>query len=368
MMGAIKRHRIAVIVPGGIGTGADNLGVPVLERQIRLLAKDFDITVFSLFPVNRDFRPENFKIVSITSRNAIVKSTALWSAFRKLHRQDKFHAIHGFWALPSGFLAVLLGKYFHVKSVVSVLGGDAIALPQIQYGLMRNTLTRKLILWTLRHASHTTALTAFLSDNLGQYGLKRKPEIVPWGIDTKLFAYKKRSITTPIRFLHVGNLSPVKDQATLLKAFRLVQSQIPSQLTIIGEGILEAEVRRLIKELDVEDHVAIVPPMRYESLPAYYSNADVLLHTSLSEGQSEVVTEAMSCGLLVCGTKVGLMYDLPECCLSVAVGDHQALGDSIVKLVKDQKQMEAIVQRAHAWTTEHDIHWTVFQTKSIYLS
>ena len=95
-----------------------------------------------------------------------------------------------------------------------------------------------------------------------------------------------------------------------------------------------AKVKALAASLNI-NNVSFIAPLPYEQLPAYYSKADILLHTSLSEGQSEVVTEAMSSGVLVCGTKVGLMYDEPSCCVAVDVRDHVALADRVLEILKD---------------------------------
>ncbi|WP_165823762.1 glycosyltransferase [Pseudochryseolinea flava] len=361
-----QRLRIAIIVPGGIGTGANNIGVPVLERQVRMLAKDFDITVFSLFPVNADYIPDGFQVISIPFRSTFRKSVALLHAFRKLHRQNKFVAIHGFWALPSGFLAVFIGKLFGIRSVVSVLGGDGASVPEINYGLLRKPLTRKLVLWTLTNATHPMALTQYLVDNLTRHGLKRKIVVVPWGIDTSLFSFKTRQISAPVKFLHIGNLTPVKDQTTLLRAFRIIRDNVDGHLTMIGEGTDYNKVINLVNELELKNDVTLLKPLAYESLPAYYDAADVLLHTSLSEGQSEVVTEAMSSGLLVCGTRVGVMFDVREGCLTADVGDHKHLATLVLEILKNHQAIDDCLMYARRWATQQDIHWTIDRTRQIY--
>src|SRR4051812_48922922 len=105
-MSAGKRRRVAVIIPGGIGTGRGNIGVPVLEQQVTLLSKEFDVVVFSLFKVNNDYRPEGFDIISIPGKSFFSRAWALFVAFRKENDKCTFDVIHGFWALPSGLLAV----------------------------------------------------------------------------------------------------------------------------------------------------------------------------------------------------------------------------------------------------------------------
>jgi glycosyltransferase involved in cell wall biosynthesis len=364
-----EKKRIAIIIPGGIGTGKNNIGVPVLERIVCLLARDFEIIVFSLFKINPDYKPRNFVLVAITDSNSVFRYWKLFWAFRINHCHKKFHVVHGFWVLPSGFFAVLFGKLFGIRSMVNILGGDVMSLPEIEYGQLRNPLPRKLVFWTLRHADEVISLTQYLVDNLISVGFKGKTiHVIPWGIDNSLFSYVEKKISDPVKFLHIGNLNLVKDQETLLRAFKIISDQVSSHLIIIGEGPQEFRLKTLVRDLDLVEKVTFQSLIPYEDLPSVYQQADILLHTSLSEGQCEVVTEAMSCGVIVCGTKVGLMYDLPSCCVSVPVKDVIKLASGVLAVCSDILWQGHIRHEAHRWVTQHDIAWTVKKIATLYES
>ena len=68
-----KKKNIAVIIPGGIGTGHNNAGVPVLEQIVKLLSKEYSVIVFSLFKVNADCKSSGFELISIPSKNTFLK-------------------------------------------------------------------------------------------------------------------------------------------------------------------------------------------------------------------------------------------------------------------------------------------------------
>ncbi|HWA34157.1 MAG TPA: glycosyltransferase [Cyclobacteriaceae bacterium] len=362
-----KTARIAIIIPGGIGTGRGNIGVPVLERQVMLLAKEFDVVVLSLFKVSSDYQPQNFQIISIPAKGFLFKTWRLFNAFRRLNKNQKFDVIHGFWALPSGFLAVIIGRFFNVPSVVSVLGGDAISLPKINYGQLRHFIPRVLVRWTILNAGTATALTRYLEKNLQTHGIRRQDiRILPWGIDNHQFPYRPCPVKVPVSFLHIGNLNRVKDQLTLLKAFKLIADQIDCHLNVIGEGPLEHNLREWITTNGLSDNVTLKRPVDYKDVAAFYQQAMILLHTSLSEGQSEVVTEAMSSGVVVCGTQVGLMSDLPSCCVAVPTENPEALGDEVLKLIRDEKRIASIRRNAQEWTHSYNIAWTVNATATMY--
>jgi glycosyltransferase involved in cell wall biosynthesis len=361
------QRAIAIIIPGGIGTGRNNLGVPVLERIVQQIAVDHEVTVFQLFPANPGFAVHGFELVGAYSRFLPLKLLKFLFAFLRSHRRKKFQVVHGFWVLPGGLLAVVIGKLFGIKSIVSVLGGDAIGLPDIGYGQLLRSSYRALIFWTLKQAGEVIALTQYLVNNLRKVGFYRGDiHVIPWGIDNKIFSYREKPLEAPIRFLHIGNLHPVKDQVTLLRAFKQVSDRWECSLTVIGEGPMETEIGKQIEDLGLQGKVRLLKPMPYEQLPAYYHGAQVLLHTSLSEGQCEVVTEAMSAGVLVCGTRVGLMYDLPECCVSVDVGEHTALANAVLQVLHEPHTASVILHRARDWSAGHSLRWTVDSIKALY--
>ena len=361
-----ERPAIAIIIPGGIGTGKDNIGVPVLNQIVHRLANHYRVTVFSLASFNADFKPVDFELIDASRGNSITRSFRFPFLFRRHHKRNNFVAVHGFWVMPTGTLAVAVGKLFGIRSVVSALGGDAVGVPHINYGRLHKPMYRWITLLTLRHADRINALTQYLVNNLRNAGLKRDVEVIPWGVDGSMFEYRPKPIATPVHFLHIGNFHPVKDQPMLILAFDLISKSIPATLTIIGSGDMEPEIRSMISTLALTDRVTIVEPVPYQQLPAFYHKADVLLHTSLSEGQCEVVTEAMSCGVVVCGTKVGLMHDLPEACVTVDIKMFESLAEEAIALVNDPVRMNDLRMKAHQWTLQHDIHWTVAKLIELY--
>lgn len=365
-MSVAKKH-IAIIIPGGIGTGRDNAGVPVLEQTVQHLAEEFVVTVFQLHKKNDDYVAHNFRLIDIQHRSAFRKWWTLFLTFKKLHRKNRFNAVHAFWAMPCGFFAVLLGKHFGIKSLISLQGGDAIALPEIDYGQLLHPMRRRLVLWSLEHCTHLLCPTKFMHDNLIRAGLRRSAiEFIPLGVDTTVFSYIEKEPGDPLQFLHIGNFNHVKDQATLLRAFKLISDQTAARLTIIGEGELEETLRLLVNELQLSEKVAFIKPVPQQILPSFYHAADVLLHTSLSEGHPIVVEEAMSCGVLVCGTSVGLLYDLPACCVRVDVKDYKALASAVLSLLNDQPLMKKQRTFAKQWANQHSMQWTVEKITELY--
>lgn len=99
--------------------------------------------------------------------------------------------------------------------------------------------------------------------------------------------------------LAVGRLSPAKDQATLVRAWSLLERDHPTwRLRIIGEGPLRYQLDQLIRDLGVE-RVSIDEPT--SDIESAYTSAKFLVMPSVHEGFGLVTAEAMDCGLPVIG-------------------------------------------------------------------
>ena len=80
-----------------------------------------------------------------------------------------------------------------------------------------------------------------------------------------------------------------------------------ARLAILGSGPLEAETRRLVGELGLDDAVAL--PGRTD-IRDWLERADVFVHTSRWEGFGIVLLEAMLAGLPVVATRVSAVPEV----------------------------------------------------------
>ncbi len=109
-----------------------------------------------------------------------------------------------------------------------------------------------------------------------------------------------------LTIITVARFIKSKDFPTALKAFRQLADKLPSmklKFMIVGYGKYEVSIRALIKKYRLTDSVKMVidPPNVKELL----ARADIYLSTSLVEGLSNSIMEAMAVGLPVVATDVG---------------------------------------------------------------
>lgn len=135
----------------------------------------------------------------------------------------------------------------------------------------------------------------------------------------------------------VGNFTPKKDQATLLRAFARFRGQYPdARLVVIGTGPLEGQLRALADELGI-GHAVLFTGIR-DDVPDLLPAFDLFVLSSLHEGLSIALVEALAAGLPIVATRVGGIPEVithERCGLLVAPADEQALGGAMGRLASD---------------------------------
>lgn len=114
------------------------------------------------------------------------------------------------------------------------------------------------------------------------------------GEHEQLFTDHRKTIVS------AGRLVPEKDQETLIKAFAMVNEEIPSRLVILGEGELKSDLIALAKQLKVSKYVHFIG---FQQNPyQYFHRADIFALSSTTEGFGHVLVEALATGTIVVST------------------------------------------------------------------
>lgn len=355
-----RKIKLAIWTHGGVGGGLFGQGFPLIVQIVERLAVHFDITVYSAASVPKDFKANGYTVCSpsVNLNPSIFRWAYLVLVFFKNHFQNRVDVLYAFWGYPSGTVIVHLGKIFRIPSVVNILGAETADLPEIQYGYLRKK-TIKRILWTVNNATKVIAVSRYQVKKLGERGFSRIIDVIPWGVDSEQFSYVPKRLETPLKILHVANLNEVKDQETLLRAFKIIKNHIPANLRIVGADYLNGKIQRLVREMDLQNVVEFIGAVPHTQIAAHYHWADVFMLTSLSEGQNNSITEAMMCGVLPVSTRVGIMYDLGEDVGVVAdPREHEKLANGLTALHGNKNEWEKRRSSALHWATSHDLNWT----------
>ncbi|MCY1141064.1 glycosyltransferase [Actinoplanes sp. Pm04-4] len=98
--------------------------------------------------------------------------------------------------------------------------------------------------------------------------------------------------------LSVGRVTAEKNPGLLLDAFALLRDEKPdARLILLGVRQGHAALMRRLRDLDLERHVDVLPPVPRADVDTFYRAADVLAFASTTDTQSLVLAEAEAVGL-----------------------------------------------------------------------
>ncbi len=179
-------------------------------------------------------------------------------------------------------------------------------------------------------------------------GSRSKLHVVRCGLDAAGLALVPRSsapgANAKLRLLHVGRLSPEKNQALLLDAFAdAVSGGLDAELRIVGDGPERAALAAKITALRLGAHATLLGPLAGAALSEEYAAADVFVMSSRMEGLPVVLMEAFAQGVPCIAPAVG---GIPELVTDAngwlfSVGDRAALTRSLVTAARERASLAA---------------------------
>lgn len=195
-------------------------------------------------------------------------------------------------------------------------------------------------------------------------GLRLGP-VIPNGCDVAAIASRAaaaRAVRPPddaCRILMVARLDPIKDQATLLRAF--AAAAVPGwQLQLVGEGPDRPRLESLARELGLDPAQVLLG--RRSDIPELLGQADLFaFSTTPAEGFGIALIEALAAGLPV------IASDVPACREVLLAGDAGDLlppkdastwAQRLRGLLDSGTEREALASRAKDHADRYDIRKT----------
>ena len=164
---------------------------------------------------------------------------------------------------------------------------------------------------------------------------------------------KKEKTDKKVKIVSVGRLTPQKKIDDIIKALAKVDLSKDSwELTIVGSGPLEEELKNLTQQVGLDSNIHFVGLKSHEEVCQIYSKSDFFCLASDYETFGVVFVEAMSFGLPVIGTRCGG----PEYIINknngllVERGDIDGLAEAIKTMMNTYKSYsaESIIVEAKA--------------------
>jgi glycosyltransferase involved in cell wall biosynthesis len=221
--------------------------------------------------------------------------------FLNVHfKENHYDVCHShIWDLSGLFLAI--AKHNHIK--IRVVHSHNTSKADGRYNKLK-VFVRDKILWNyLRYLIKTSANRwVACSEEAAEWLFPKsiiqdkKYMVVSNGIDLKRFKSPDRTRHNPTEILFAGRLIYQKNPLFAINTFHEYLKLDPTaHMTMVGKGMMEAEVEAEIKRLGLVNQITCV----YETseMEKYYKNADVYLFPSNYEGLGITLIEAQASGL-----------------------------------------------------------------------
>jgi glycosyltransferase involved in cell wall biosynthesis len=275
--------------------------------------------------------------------------------------KNKCSLIHVHWAIPTGLIGVLVGSLLKKPVIATIHGSDS------RMAMKTSGFLRKVFLYTCNKACHLNCVSEVQKNELEQLGISdRKVTILPMGVDgTFLEKGECRRIelnSRPFTILSNRSLLPIYNVSLLIRAIPMVLKEEPgTKFLIAGEGsekeLLECEA----KDLNIHSYIKFLGRVSHEEMPNLLAEANIYVSTSLYDGTSVSLLEALAAGAFP------VVTDIPsnrewitdgENGFLVPIGNEYILAGKIVEairskelLVKANKTNRKLIEQKANWKT-----------------
>ena len=172
-----------------------------------------------------------------------------------------------------------------------------------------------------------------------------KTRVIPNGVDFARFSgLKKDKKDNVFRIGFMGRVVPIKDVKSFIKACRIISDELKNvEVYIMGptdeDEDYYTECARLVEMESLEGVVRFTGKVKVFD---YYSKIDVIVLTSVSEGQPMVILEAFASGIPCVATNVGSCQEL----IHGSSPDDRLLGPAgIITSIRNPEETAAAVTR-----------------------
>ncbi len=293
-------------IGGGAGNASANLArcLVVLGHKVTVLTARFEdqphletrdgVTIHRVLSLRRrQDRSTAFEQLTF------IASASFWSL--NWIPQNKPNATLAFFGVPSGAVAWLLKKLFHIPYIVSLRGGDVPGFRPYDFKTFHKMVGPFLhVIW--HQADSVIANSNGLRDLALAFDSSIEIPIIPNGVDGNQYRNESRD-WAPARLFSVGRIVHQKGLDLGLRALAQLKD-LDWHWNIAGDGPQLDALKSLANELELSDRVTFLGWQSRAELTQWYHRSNLFLFPSRHEGMPNAVLEAMSSGLPVVATRI----------------------------------------------------------------
>jgi glycosyltransferase involved in cell wall biosynthesis len=168
-------------------------------------------------------------------------------------------------------------------------------------------------------------------------------------VDESQFTFRERRPLRP-HLICTRGFHPYYGVDAVVRAFAEVQKQFPdARLDLVGKGQTEAEIRALVKDLNLSGVHFRGVASRGE-IGRFYDDADIFINASWLDNMPVSIQEAFACGMPVVSTaaeSIPYFVEHERTGLLSEVGNVQALAGNVIQLLRNPELATRLASNAY---------------------
>jgi glycosyltransferase involved in cell wall biosynthesis len=291
-------------------------------------------------------------------RMILYYTTGFFSTIYALSK-NKSDVIHAHWAIPTGLIGVWVRSFLRKPLVITIHGSD------LRMALERSNFVRRLFIYVCKKADHLNCVSEVQKKELERLGVStEKISTIPMGIDAAFLETGKNraweSTNRSITILSNRNLLPIYNVSLLIRAIPIVLKEEPeTKFRIAGDGTERKVLGREVESLNINSSVEFLGRVPHEEMLNLLSQADIYVSTSLQDGTSVSLLEAMGSGAFPVVTDIPANREWiinGENGFLVSVDESESLASRIIDAIRNRDLLEksrirnrSIVEQKALW-------------------
>lgn len=329
----------------------------VIIKRFSYLPKKFEM---------KDSIPEEIRRSKIGLLKVFIMTVRFFFFTVEQCLKEKPDVIIGRWAFPSGYIAYLVSKIFGAKSVIEIYGSELAFTKKSKF-------IQKLLIPAMNKASLVIANSEYTKNEFIKLGVKKEkiikigtpPNYVKHTSDKNFLKEFRRKFADDSSkiILFVGHLIELKGTEYAIRALQYIQNK-KTHLIIAGDGILMDDLKKITKDLDLENRVTFFGMANLDEVGWLHDISDVFVcppiidSKGFTENLCKVIPEAMESGLPVVATNVGGVPEIVEnekTGLLVEQKDPIAIAKAIERILADNELRIQIIKNSKSIVNEFSL-------------
>lgn len=283
-------------------------------------------------PIQENLSP-NVSVVGIVGKNPF----RIWSAIKTKAQEGTYDLITAMDPFEVGFFALRIGKKLGLPVELQI--HTDIFSRHFANESYRRVFQQILSRFTLPKASCIRVASERIGADLRAGGISVPFRVLPISVDAVAIANHEISTDLHAHYpefskivLSLSRLSPEKNIAGIIRAFKTVSLNVPNAgLVIVGSGTEEPALRTLVRQIGLG--ASVIFDSWTKDPYSYMKTADVFVSNSLYEGYGMSIIEAAILGKPIVSTAVGVIgYEIAADSVEVVpFNDDQALAGGLIR-------------------------------------